>query len=91
MFQKFNVWKLFTSFEFNLCRQSKSGKWYLTPIYSVGFSDVDEIEQDTCDISLLDDDKKLCWHLDYLFGEWRLGSINDIFNTNYNKKIFVRP
>ena len=59
---------------------------YLTPIHSVGFSDVAEIEQDTCNILLLDDDKKLYWHLDYLFGGWRLGSILDIYNSNYCKK-----
>ena len=64
--------------------------WYLTPNRSVGFSDIALINQNTCDVKFPADKRKLCWHLNYSFGGWRLGSILNIFNANYYKKIYLR-
>ena len=67
--------------------------WYFTPSLSFGFSRNPLILQNEADVSPIDGDARLSWHLDLNVGGFRLGSIPPYLNdaTTYQKAIYNCP
>ena len=64
--------------------------WYFTNGISFGFAPTYVIDQNRADVTDLNSNLRLSWHLDGLNGGWRLGCLTDLYSeTTYLKKIYL--
>jgi hypothetical protein len=64
--------------------------WYFTSSWSIGYSSLNDITQNSCDNNDGNSpDKKVCWHLGGS-GGWRCGSDTLLNDSNLFKKIIFR-